>query len=70
MPVYLLGAGFKWTVLNMLLTVIKGIVHHKIVFLSLFTYMFSQTCIHFYLQLNTKEDILYNLGNQTVAGPH
>ncbi len=26
--------------------------------------------IHLFLELNTKEDILDNLGNQTVAGPH
>ncbi len=38
MPVYLMGAGLKGTVLNMLPTVIKGIVHPKILFLSLFTH--------------------------------
>ncbi len=32
--------------------------------------MLSQTCINFCLVLNTKEDILKNVGNQTVAGPH
>ncbi len=29
----------------------------------------SQTCINFSHVLNTKEDILKNVGNQTVAGP-
>ncbi len=38
MPVYLMGAGLKGTVLNMLPTVIKGIVHPKMLFLSLFTH--------------------------------
>ncbi len=38
MPVYLMGAGLKGTVLNMLPTEIKGIVHTKILFLSLFTH--------------------------------
>ncbi len=28
--------------------------------------MLSQTCINLFLVLNTKEDILKNLGNQTV----
>ncbi len=28
----------------------------------------SQTCINFFHVLNTKEDILKNVGNQTVAG--
>ncbi len=32
--------------------------------------MLSQTCIIFFLVLNTKEDILKIVGNQTVAGPH
>ncbi len=31
--------------------------------------MLSQTCIIFFLVLNTEEDILKNVGNQTVAGP-
>ncbi len=54
--------------LNMQPTLIKGIVHPKIVFLSLFT--LSQTCIRFFLVLNTKDDILKDVGKQTVAGPH
>ncbi len=29
----------------------------------------SQTCINFFHVLNTKEDILKNVGNQTVADP-
>ncbi len=32
--------------------------------------MLSQTCINVFLVLNTKYDILKNVGNQTVAGPH
>ncbi len=32
--------------------------------------MLFQTCINFFIVLNTKEDILKNMGNQTVAGPH
>ncbi len=47
-----------------------GIVHQKHLILSLFTHMLYQTCIHFILVLNTKEDILNNVGNQTVAGSH
>ncbi len=31
--------------------------------------MLSQTCIHLFLVVNTKEDISKNVGNQTVAGP-
>ncbi len=31
--------------------------------------MLSQTYINFFHVLNTKEDILKNVGNQTVAGP-
>ncbi len=29
--------------------------------------MSLQTCIHFFILLNTEEDILKNVGNQTVA---
>ncbi len=29
--------------------------------------MLSQTCIHLFIVLNTKEDILKNVGNQTVC---
>ncbi len=50
---------------------IKGIVHPKMFILSLFTRCHvvpnPLICI---LVLNTKEDILKNVGNQTVAGPH
>ncbi len=35
----------------------------------LLTHMLSQTCVNFFHVLNTKEDILKNVGNQTVAGP-
>ncbi len=31
--------------------------------------MLSQTCINLFLVLNTKEGILKNVENQTVAGP-
>ncbi len=31
--------------------------------------MLSQACISLFLVLKTKEDILKNVGNQTVAGP-
>ncbi len=31
--------------------------------------MLSQTCIHLFLVVNTKEDISKNVGNQAVAGP-
>ncbi len=63
-------AGLKGTKLNMLPTVIKRIVHPKIVFLSLYllTYMLSLTCINLFLVLNTKEGILKKVENQTVAG--
>ncbi len=42
MPVYLMGACLKGTVglLYMLPTVIKGIVHPKMLFLSLFTHSY------------------------------
>ncbi len=65
-------ADLKGTERKMQPTVIKGIVHPKIKFLSLYllTHMMSQTCIHFFHALNTKEDILKNVENQTVAGPH
>ncbi len=51
-------------------TVIKGIVHHKIVFLSLYllTYILSQTCINFFILLNINS-ILKKVENQTVSGP-
>ncbi len=63
--------GLKGTVLNMQPTVIKGIVHPKIKFMSsyLLTQLLSQTCIHLFIVLNTKA-ILKNVGNQTVAGPY
>ena len=66
-------AGLKGTVLNMLPTVMKGIVHPKISFLSLFIHSHvvpNLQFIDFFLVLHTKEDILKNLDNQTVAGPH
>ncbi len=47
-------------------TVFKGIVHPKKKFCH-YLLMFSQTCINFFHVLNTKEDILKNVGNQTVA---
>ncbi len=55
----------------MLPTVIKGIDHPNILFLSLFTRSHVVPNLYsFFLVLNTKYDILNNLGNQTVAGPH
>jgi len=36
----------------------------------LLTLKLSQTCLNFSLLLNTKDDILKNVGNQTVDGPH
>ncbi len=62
-------AALKGTVLNMLPIFFKGIVHPNILILSLFT----QSCctkpvLIIILVLNTKEDILKNVGNQTVAG--
>jgi len=36
----------------------------------LLTLMVFQTCIHYFLVLNTKEDILKNVGNQTFAVSH
>ncbi len=62
-------AALKGTVLNMQSTVIKGMVHPTILFLSLLTDMLSQTCINLFLVVNTKDDISKNVGNQTVAGP-
>ncbi len=55
-------AGLKETELNMMPIFIKGILHQKcnsIIIYSLFI-----------LVLNTKEDILKTVGNQTVACPH
>ncbi len=60
-------AGLKGTVLNMQPIVIKEIVHPTIVFLTLLTHMLSQTCINFCNVLNTKEDIVKNVGDQTAA---
>jgi len=40
---------------------VKGIVNQKLLF---------QTCMSFFLLLNTKEDILNSIGNQTVDGNH
>jgi len=36
----------------------------------LFTVMLFQTCTSFFLLMNTKEDILKNIANQTVDGTH
>ncbi len=61
-------AGLKGTELNMQPIFIKGIIHPKILILSfIYSVMLYQTCI---LVLNTKEDILKNVCNQTFAGPH
>ncbi len=61
-------AGLKGTELNMLSTVIKDLKFYFCHYLH--THMLSQTCINFFLVLNTKEDILKNVDSQTVAGPH
>jgi len=37
---------------------------------SLLTLKLFQTCMSFFLLLNTKEDILKNVGNQTVDSSH
>ncbi len=64
-------AGLKGTELNMLPIVIKGIVHPERIILSLFNPLCcTKPVLIFVLVLNTKEDILKNVGNQTVAGPH
>ncbi len=75
-------AGLKGTVLNMLLIVIKGIVHPKIIILSLLyhTVMLYQTCSNFCLVLNTnptgfdsrrKIENMEVTGNQQLFGfPH
>jgi len=58
-------------IINMQSLVLKGIVEPKIKFCHyLFTEMLFQTCINLFLVLNTKEYILKNVGNQTVAGPY
>jgi len=49
---------------------IKEIVHPKLKLCNLFTLKLFQTCMDFFLLLNTKEDTLKNMGNQTVDGPH
>ncbi len=62
----------KWQLTNSTkhASVIKGMVHPKWKFCHyLLTLTLSQTCINFFLVLNKKEDILKNVGNQTVAGP-
>ncbi len=57
-------AALKGTELNMQPTVIKGIVHPKITFLSLFTHSRCARLVYiFVLVLNTKEDILKNVEN-------
>ncbi len=50
-------------------TVIKGIVHPKIEFLSIFTDR-NIYLINFFIVLKAKEDIIKNVGNQKFAGPH
>jgi len=37
---------------------------------KLLTLKLLQTCLNVFVLLNTKEDILKNVVNQTVAGPH
>ncbi len=51
---------------------IKGIVHPKMKTVIIDSLMSLQTCMRFFLMLNIKknDDIMKNVGNQTVAGPH
>ncbi len=53
-----------WSIFQVFL---KGIVQPKMNILSSFT---LKTCMSFFLVLNTKEDILKNVGNEAVAGSH
>ncbi len=51
-------AGLKGTELNMLSTVIKELVHPKMLFLSLFTHSHVvPNLYYFFLVLDTREDI-------------
>ncbi len=46
----------------------KGTVHRKMYILSSFTHTCSK--LYEFLLLNIQEDIVKNVGKQTVAGPH
>jgi len=58
--------------LNIDISVFKVIGHPKIQIISSFTHqqVVSKPCMSFFLLLNTKEDMLNNVGNQTFDGPH
>lgn len=48
----------------------KGIVHLKMKMSSFTHTHVVTTCIHFFVMMNTKEDILSNVSGQTVCEPH
>jgi len=53
------------------LCLFKEKVYPEIKIQSSFTHLkFSQTCMTYFLLLNTKEDIFKDVRNQTVDGPH
>ncbi len=49
---------------------LEGIVHSKCLFCHLLILHLFQTCMSFFLLLNTKEDVLKNVGKQAVDGSH
>ncbi len=57
------------TASNILIS-IKCVVLPKLKILKFFTLKLLQTCMNFFVLLNTKEDILKNEGNRTFVGPH
>ncbi len=61
----------SWTVSKQKNEIVCSKMHPKMNFCHyLLTHMSFQTCMDFFLLLNTKEDILKNVGNQTVDGSH
>ncbi len=63
--------ALKGTELNMLPIIIKGIVHPKINIVIIYSLSCcTKSVLIFIIVLNTKEDILKNVSNQTGAGPH
>ncbi len=48
---------------------LKGIVHTKMQILSSFNLKYFQTCMNVFVLLNTKEDILKNVGNSSSGEP-
>jgi len=49
---------------------VKEIVHQKFKFCHHYVDPLIQNCMSFFVLLNTKEDILKTIGNQTVDGSH